>query len=86
MLTRMKMWLRLACECSVVRRAALYALVVGSILAAINHGDAMLSRALTTTAMWKIGLTYLVPYVVSTLSSVEAIRRVSSAGATTNPS
>ena len=86
MLTRMKMWLRLACECSVVRRAALYALVVGSILAAINYGDAMLSRALTTTAMWKIGLTYLVPYVVSTLSSVGAIRRVSSAGATTNPS
>lgn len=73
----MNAWLRLACERTVVRRAAMYAIVVGSVLAAINHGDAILSKTLSTTALWKIGVTYLVPYAVSTLSSVGALRRVS---------
>jgi hypothetical protein len=58
----------------------MYALVVGSVLAAINHGDTILSRSLTATHLWKIGLTYLVPYTVSTLSSVGAIRRMSRGG------
>ncbi len=73
----MKAWLRLAIERSVVRRAAMYALVVGSVLAAINHGDTILARSVTVTHLWKIGLTYLVPYTVSTLSSVGATRRMS---------
>ena len=67
-------WFRLACSRSVVRRAICFALVVGSVLAAINHGDAILNGSLTSTQVWKIGLTYLVPYTVSTLSSVGAIR------------
>jgi hypothetical protein len=67
-------WFRLAASPSVMRRAVCFALVVGSVLAAINHGDAILDGSLTATQVWKIGLTYLVPYTVSTLSSVGALR------------
>jgi hypothetical protein len=70
---------QLAFQPSVVRRACGYALVVGAILIAINHGDAILAGALDATRWWKMGLTVLVPYTVSTLSSVGALRQGSSA-------
>lgn len=73
-MTAAESWFNLARSRSVVRRAAVFSLVVGSVLAAINHGDAILAGSLTSTQIWKIGLTYLVPYSVSTLSSVGAIR------------
>lgn len=57
----------------VVRRALAYAVVVGSVLAAINHGDALLRAELDGGRMLKVGLTYLVPYLVSTFSSVGAL-------------
>jgi hypothetical protein len=60
----------------VVRRALLYAVVVGSVLIAINHGDALLAGQLDAARCWKMGLTVLVPYAVSTLSSVGALRSV----------
>ena len=72
----MREWMWLACAPSVVRRAAAYAAIVGSILAIINHGDALLSRSATAANYWKMGITYLVPYLVSTLSSVGAMRRL----------
>ena len=58
----------------VARRALAFALVVGSVLIAINHGDAILAGTLTRTQLMKMGLTVLVPYVVSTWSSVLALR------------
>jgi len=67
-------FLRLACSPSVVRRGILYAVVVGSLLIAINHGDAILAGDLSTGRLLKMGLTVLVPYSVSTLSSVAALR------------
>lgn len=67
-------WLRLFMQPTVVRRAVAYAVVVGTILIAINHGDALLQGELTATRSLKMGLTVLVPYCVSTLSSVGAIR------------
>ncbi len=67
-------WWRLAGSTSVVRRALGYAVVVGAILIAINHGDALLQGELDATRLWKMGLTVLVPYTVSTLSSVSALR------------
>ena len=39
----MKEWFQLAFRPSVVKRAMKYALIVGFILFAINHGDAILS-------------------------------------------
>jgi predicted exporter len=58
----------------VVRRALLYAVVVGAILIAINHGDALIAGNVSAERWWKMGLTVLVPYAVSTLSSVAALR------------
>jgi hypothetical protein len=68
----MREWLRVALERSVVVRACKYAVVVGAVLIAINHGDALLAGELGARRLLKIGLTVLVPYAVSTLSSVGA--------------
>ncbi|MFQ5471420.1 MAG: nitrate/nitrite transporter NrtS [Dehalococcoidia bacterium] len=66
--------LRIATSPDVVRRALSYAVVVGAILIAINHGDAIARGNLDGTRLFKMGLTVLVPYAVSTLSSVQALR------------
>ena len=66
--------LRLAFEAGVVRRALAFAVVVGSVLIVINHGDAILTGDVGPGRWLKMGLTVLVPYVVSTLSSVMAMR------------
>lgn len=58
----------------VVRRALKYMVVVGAILITINHGDAIARGELTTPRLLRMLLTCLVPYCVSTLSSVEAVR------------
>jgi hypothetical protein len=58
----------------VVRRALAFGVVVGSVLIAINHGDALLSASMTRERWLKAGLTVLVPYIVSTWSSVLAVR------------
>ena len=67
-------WLRLASRPSVVRRALCYAIIVGAILITINHGDSIISGTLDTNRALKMALTVLVPYCVSTLSSVGALR------------
>ncbi|MDP2903401.1 MAG: nitrate/nitrite transporter NrtS [Methylovulum sp.] len=54
-------------------RAIKVALLVGSILMLINHGDVILSNGLSTREFIKITLTYFVPYSTSTYSSVEAV-------------
>lgn len=56
-------------------RALKYAVVVGAILIAINHGDAILAgERLGADRLLKMILTALVPYMVSTLSSVGAMQ------------
>ena len=70
----MSEWLRIALEPSVVRRALRTMAVVGTILVAINHGDALLQGRLDGERVFKICLTLLVPYGVSTTSSVAALR------------
>ncbi len=69
-------WIRIAREKSVVVRALKYAAVVGSVLIAINHGDAILEGDITPARISKMILTAMVPYCVSTLSSVGAIREL----------
>ena len=66
--------LRLAFSPAVVRRALMYAIVVGAILIAINHGDVILRGEIDGPRWFRMGLTALVPYCVSTLSSVGALR------------
>jgi hypothetical protein len=65
---------QLATSPGVVRRALGYAVVVGSILIAINHADALARGDLDLVRGIKMGLTVVVPYAVSTLSSVQALR------------
>jgi hypothetical protein len=65
----------LAVRWTVVRRALLFSLTVGPVLVAINHADAILTGALGPGRWLQIGLTVLVPYGVSTLSSILALRR-----------
>ena len=46
------------------RKAIGTALVVGTILVAINHGDVILAGS--PPSAWKVVLTYIVPYCVTT--------------------
>lgn len=69
-------WLRLAARPSVVRRALRTAAVIGTLLIVINHGDALLHGHIDAPRMLKMSLTVLVPYWVSTSSSVAALREL----------
>lgn len=62
----------------VVTRAIKVSLVVGTILAAINHGDALTDGTFDLINAFKVLLTYCVPYVVSTFSAVAALREQNS--------
>lgn len=66
-------WMSIATRSEVVKRSLKVALLVGTILVAINQGDALLSGAITPQLMWKIPLTYIVPYLVSSYASVSTI-------------
>jgi hypothetical protein len=47
----------------IIRRAFFTSIVVGSVLLLINHGDTV--KANKYPALWKVGLTYLVPFLVT---------------------
>ena len=64
----------LALSGPVLRQALKIALIVGTLLALINHGERIFSGSLTQENILQIILTYLVPYSVSTYSSVRAIQ------------
>ena len=66
---------QLATDTGVVRRALGFAVGVGSVLIAINHGDAIWAGEIESKRWLQIGLTTLVPYCVSTASSVMAARQ-----------
>ena len=57
-------------ERGIVRRSAILAAIVGTILNLINQGDALLTG--THLVAWKIALTYCVPYCVATYGAVTA--------------
>lgn len=67
-------FLALAFEPGIVRRAIKVALIVGTIIGAINYGDKLFTGSITARDILKIALTYLVPYCVSTWSAVQALR------------
>lgn len=70
---RLPVWVSLCLSKPVVRRALYSALIVGTILIAINHGDALIRGEIDPTRVFKIILTILVPYLVSTISSALTI-------------
>lgn len=59
---------------SVWGRSLRAAIVVGTVLTALNHGDAILAREPSPTWWWKIPLTYLVPFVVATYGALGTSR------------
>lgn len=70
----MKDWLRTALRREVVIRSLNVGGIVGTILVVINQGDLILAGQLTADAMWKIPMTYCVPYCVCSYACVAAIR------------
>ena len=69
-------WLRLATHPATARRALVTALIVGVVLIAINDGAAIISGQLTRARFIQMSLTVLVPYIVSTVSSVATRREL----------
>ncbi len=67
-------WKCLPCsliDAPLVRRSARVAIVVGSILVALNHGDHLLAGTFSfAMTWWKLPLTYLVPFCVSTYGAL----------------
>ena len=59
----------------VVFRAFKIALIVGVILAGINHGDHIIKGEMTDNNWIKIIITFCVPYCVSSFSSAMAIKK-----------
>jgi len=63
----MKAFLRIALGRSTVALSVRVALVVGTVLAAINYGDRILLRGDMRPLDWvKLAVTYFVPYCVAT--------------------
>ena len=54
----------------VMKRSFIVALIVGTILAFINHGDLILTASLTPVCWIKMIATCLVPYTVSSVTAV----------------
>ncbi len=68
-------WLGLARRRDVVARATKTALLVGTILIAINYFDLLIGGDVTLKVLLKMLLTVCVPYCVATYASVAAIRQ-----------
>jgi len=59
---------------SLARTALVTALVVGTVLTAINQGNVLLEGSFPAQLLWKIPLTYCVPYCVATFSALRISR------------
>jgi len=58
-----------------LRRSACTALVVGTVLVAINQGTFLVAGDFPAALLWKIPLTYLVPFGVASWGALGAARR-----------
>ncbi|GCC11315.1 hypothetical protein IPdc08_01366 [archaeon] len=72
----MKLFLRHATDKVCVYRSVKVGVVVGTLLALINHYNAILSGTLTATIIFQILLTYIVPYGVATYGSAMQARHI----------
>jgi hypothetical protein len=60
-----------------LRRSALTALVVGTVLVLVNQGGLLLSGAWPASLLWQVPLTYAVPFCVATWGALGNARRSS---------
>ena len=58
-----------------LRRSFRVAIVVGTVLTAINQGGTILAGAWTPALAWKIPLTYSVPFMVSMWGALSSLRQ-----------
>ena len=58
-----------------VRRSAKASVIVGTLLLALNQGDFIITGEFYRAMIWKIPLTYLVPFCVASWGSVTNARR-----------
>ena len=58
-----------------LRRSAKVALVVGTVLVALNQGDNLLAGNWNGAMFWKIPLTYCVPFLVASYGALSNARR-----------
>lgn len=65
-------WLLIARSPPVLRRSAKVSVIVGTLLVTINQGDVLIA-GFSADVLWKILLTYCVPFSVSTYAAVDAI-------------
>jgi len=63
-----------------LRRSAAVAAAVGTILVGINHADAMFHGLWPASLLWKVPLTYAVPFAVASVGALLS-GRIQSAGA-----
>ena len=57
-----------------LKRSLIASAVVGTVLTALNQGDAILAGQLTGALAWKIPLTYCVPFLVATYGALSNSR------------
>src|SRR3990170_1257927 len=67
-------WASAAADRAILRRSVVTCLIVGAVLTVINQGDRLVRGEFDATMAWKIGLTFLVPFLVSTISGAAVIR------------
>ncbi|MEC9308657.1 MAG: hypothetical protein VX966_04045 [Chloroflexota bacterium] len=58
-----------------IKKSGITATVVGVILTGLNQGDVILSGPISASLLWKIPLTFLVPFCVATFSALANTRR-----------
>jgi hypothetical protein len=71
---RFRSWISAASDRTILRRSVATCLIAGAILTVINHGDRLVRGEFDVAMAWKIGLTFLVPFVVATFSGAAVIR------------
>ena len=70
LMTESRVFLTLLLEPQLSLRSLKLAIVVGTVLVAINYGDLILRGDTEKIEWYKIALTYIVPYFVSTYSAI----------------
>ena len=58
-----------------LRRSLMASMVVGTLLVALNQGDVLASGQWSTAFYWKVPLTYLVPFLVTSWSALSHARQ-----------
>ena len=62
--------MRQCIDAPILKRSIVVALIVGTVLCAINQGDIILAGEIPV--LWKVALTYIVPFCVATYGAYSA--------------